>query len=394
MAELSRRTHIGESTLCAWKRKLGTNPAWRPSRRAYALPRRIFTDEQEDRLVDRIVTDYLSKGLFYCDEDFKLDARRFYDEICAELEEKAAFNPEDAARLHRMPDFKVSGPFIRDFRSRHGMALRRPSLRRRRRVTEEEMTEFVHRVEDVMGRIPPERIVNLDETNWRSVSPGFLTWGHRGAESVPCTIEKNEKEGITVIAAVDAAGNKLPLTIIGKWKTPRCLAAMDLPTNVWTSVSTTGCTNSEVMCTYLALLRMRAYPDGRLVVMLDTYSAHRAQVVREAAERHGIELLFIPPGCTDRLQPLDRKIFGVLKGYARQLWRQQYHALHGGKTTRARMASNLIEAWNRITPDVIESAWAIYQGNWGAEISDDSEADLLDSDYHPEVTNRDLQDLA
>jgi hypothetical protein len=292
-----------------------------------------------------------------------------------------------------MPEFKASAPFVQDFRARNGMALRRPSLKRRRRVTEAEMTQFIHHVKQVMTRIPSESLVNLDETNWRSASPDFLTWGRRATESVSCIGENDQKEGITVIATVDAAGNQLPLTIIGKGKTRRCLAALHLPPEVWTSVPQSRWTNSDVMCSYFSLWRTHVYAEGPLVLMLGTYPVHRTQIVRTTAEQWGIELLFIPPGCTDRLQPLDRKIFGVLKGYARQLWRQQYHATHGGKTTRSRMASNLMEAWDRISPEVIEAASVIDQGDWGANVSDDAETDLDDTEYHPEITRDDLQDL-
>jgi hypothetical protein len=144
---------------------LAQNPDWRPSRRAYAGPRRIFTDAQEDQLINQIVTIYLAKGLFYCDEDFKLDARRFYQELGSELEAQAVFSKAAEEKLRMMPEFKASAHFVQDFRARHRMALRRPSLKRRRRITEEEMTEFVHQVEEVMERVPADRIINLDEAN-------------------------------------------------------------------------------------------------------------------------------------------------------------------------------------------------------------------------------------
>jgi hypothetical protein len=394
LSRLAGRVGLKVTTLSCWKRMLARDPTWRPSRDAYALPHRIFTDAQEARLLGRIFCEYLYKGFFYCDEDFKIDALKFHQEIFNDLEERASYSQNDFEALAKMRDFKASDSFVHDFRARHRMALRRPSMKRRRRVTEEEMEAFIHRAQELMRGVPAERIVNLDETNWRSVAPGFLTWATRGAESVPCIIDNDEKEGITVIAAIDAAGSKLPLTIIGKGKTPRCLAALNLRAAVWTATSISGWTNSEVMCRYFELLRVHLDPDGPLVLVLDTYSAHRAEAVRAAAAIWNIELLFIPPGCTDRLQPLDRKVFGVLKGYARQLWRQQYHDSHGGKTTRAKMASNLIEAWDRIAPHVIESAWSIDTNDWGVNSSEDDEEDLADREYHLEITVEGLLDFA
>jgi hypothetical protein len=123
------------------------------------------------------------------------------------------------------------------------------------------------------------------------------------------------------------------LTIIGKGKTPICLAALNLPPDVWATTSESGWMTRGVMCHYFMLLGNELFLDGRLVVLLNTYSVHRANLVREAAEQCGTELVFILPG-TDRLQPLDLRVFGVLKSYARQLWRTQDHASHGEKTSK------------------------------------------------------------
>jgi hypothetical protein len=166
----------------------------------------------------------------------------------------------------------------------------------------------------------------------------------KGSESVSCTIENSEKEGITVIGAVDALGTRLPLTVIGKGKTSRCSTALNLPLGVWEVTSDSGWTTCEVMCRCFQLLRQQLCLTGPLIVLLDAYSAHRAEITRSAAVACRIELVFIPPGCTDRLQPLDRHIFGVLKAHARRMWRTDYHQNHGAKTTRSMMAQNLVES--------------------------------------------------
>jgi hypothetical protein len=48
LALLSKRVHITRPTLSTWRQKVQGDPAWRPSRRAYAAPQRIFTDSQEE----------------------------------------------------------------------------------------------------------------------------------------------------------------------------------------------------------------------------------------------------------------------------------------------------------------------------------------------------------
>jgi transposase len=68
---------------------------------------------------------------------------------------------------------------------------------------------------------------------------------------------------------------------------------------------------------YFAILRHELYREGPLIVILDVYAAHYSPEVREIARLWEIQLVFIPPGYTDKLQPLDRCIFGILKSYAR-----------------------------------------------------------------------------
>jgi hypothetical protein len=256
-------------------------------------------------------------------------------------------------------------------------------LKRRRSASAEEIDQFKRRFQSLIEQYPAERILNIDETNWRAVAAGFLTWAKAGTASVQCQIDNDEKQGVTAIAAINFAGKKHPLTIIGKGKTERYLNGFDLPAEVWTSTSETGWTTSDVMCRYFAHLRERLFPEGPIILLLDCYSAHRCQLVRTAAEHWRIDLVFIPPGCTDLLQPLDRRVFGVLKAHARQVWRVQYHNSHGGKTTRQMMAKNLIDSWDSVTPEVIRSAWNCYEVNWSEDLIDPSAPESSDDEYQP-----------
>jgi hypothetical protein len=74
LSKLLQAIHISDSTLSHWKKMLMVNSSWRPSRRASAMPRRIFSDEQEDQLIARIRRKNLDNGLYYCDEDFRLNS--------------------------------------------------------------------------------------------------------------------------------------------------------------------------------------------------------------------------------------------------------------------------------------------------------------------------------
>jgi hypothetical protein len=369
------------------------DPEWRPSNEPYRDAQYIFTYEEELRLVSHIQATYLDKGLYYSDQDFKHDALVFYQNLVSEISERLAQGEViDTTRFDK--GFKCSRPFIKAFRKRHDYALRRPNLKRRPTVNEAQAAEFIARVNVLMKRYPADRIINIDETNWRTVAPGFLTWGVKGAESAHCNIDNDDKEGVSVIAAINAAGEKLPLTVIGKGKTRRCLAGYQLPETVWVNYSDSGWTTLDIMCRYFADLRRRLFPDGApVLVILDTYSAHRSEIVREIARLWGIDLVFIPPGCTDRLQPLDRKVFGALKSFARQQWRMNYHQSFGAKVKRPMIAEGLVQAWDRVTHETIEDAWAIYHPGWNADEEAGDPIGLNDSEYRQLILVHDLLDM-
>jgi hypothetical protein len=115
--------------------------------------------------------------------------------------------------------------------------------------------------------------------------------------------------------------------------------------------------------------------------------------VREVATLWEIDLVFIPPGCTDLLQPLDRRVFGVMKSFARQNWRRQYHRTGGAQVTRPMIAQSLIDAWDRITPDVIESAWEIFEPDWN-DAEDSQQGSDHDGEYQRQYTEEDFLDFA
>jgi hypothetical protein len=52
-------------------------------------------------------------------------------------------------------------------------------------------------------------------------------------------------------------------------------------------------------------------------LVLDVSPSHQTNNVKKLAQRIGMELLFVSAGATERLQPLNRRIFGELKSRVR-----------------------------------------------------------------------------
>jgi hypothetical protein len=55
------------------------------------------------------------------------------------------------------------------------------------------MGRFIAEVHKLLGQYPGDRIVNVEETNWKAVPGAFITWAHTNTETVKIQIGDDEK---------------------------------------------------------------------------------------------------------------------------------------------------------------------------------------------------------
>jgi hypothetical protein len=104
-------------------------------------------------------------------------------------------------------------------------------------------------------------------------------------------------------------------------------------------------------------------PDGEPIwLILDAYSIHRQETIRAYAEDLRIHLLFVPPGLTEELQPLDRFVFGAMKGTFRRLYRLHCEFNPAAAIDKEIVTGFLIRGWESVTTALLEGAWALYEG--------------------------------
>jgi hypothetical protein len=118
---------------------------------------------------------------------------------------------------------------------------------------------------------------------------------------------------------------------------------------------------TEPFTEWLGWLRGQRDEGNPVWLILDCYSVHRQETIRAHAEELGIHLLFIPPGLTDELQPLDRFVFGVMKGTCRRLDRLHRECDPAAATNQQIAAAFLIRAWEGVSTRVLEDAWSLYE---------------------------------
>ena len=291
----------------------------------------------------------INQGQLFTDKDFKILAFAAFWEKYLNAEE--------------IPDFRCSNGFIHDFKKRHNFSSRRSHLKRRPNIKEEDLQIWKHRIEELLKNVPKDHIVNVDETAWFFYPKGLLTWATKGSTDITISINGSDKDNITALCAITAAGTKLPMMLIAAGKTEAVEQSQlgDIYPH-WKAHSESGWTTEETFVEYLLHIS-EFYQNEEVHLILDVYAAHRTERVKETARNNNIQLYFIPPGCTDLVQPLDVKVFGCLKATARKLFRERYVGVNSPKVTSQDAVQNLIRAWESVSTQITEDAWEIYHTN-------------------------------
>ena len=207
--KLSKLSDIPETTLKYWKRCLTINNDWRPWNNNHGLGHRIFTNDEEIAIKEFIVSNFLSQGYYFTDEDFVDIASQAY------LEK----NHQNNQMIQK--DFLISRGFIYDFKKRNRISSRRPHVKRRPLISETDKNEFIQKIQNLLSTKDHSRIINADETSWKCFPCGIFTWSETGSDNVKVYFNGNLKQSLTVMAGIKADGTKLPLFIIAKGTTER-----------------------------------------------------------------------------------------------------------------------------------------------------------------------------
>lgn len=80
-----------------------------------------------------------------------------------------------------------------------------------------------------------------------------------------------------------------------------------------------GWTDSDTFYEYLNHIKSQFNDDEDIHIILDQLFAHKCEEILEAARDLGIILHFIPSGLTDLYQPLDVKLFVIIKAYLKHM---------------------------------------------------------------------------
>ena len=169
----------------------------------------------------------------------------------------------------------------------------------------------------LMEEIPELFILNLDHTALKYVPVSCWTMAEQGVKKVSIA-GIDDKRQITAVFTVTLDGQFLPVHLIYQGSTKACLPRVKFPTywhvtsspNHWANEITTKDCIENILNPYLIHKRakLNLASNQHALCIFDNFKGQLTDEVLKLLEDSYIDIVFVPPNCTDMLQPLDLSV--------------------------------------------------------------------------------------
>ena len=141
LSEISRETSIPLKTISNWYKQFKSDREWRPySTLNRSWAHRIFTNEEEQNMVDFIKDNFIIQGKLFTDTLFRELAISVF-----------LYKYKDE---EQMPDFMVSDHFIHDFKQRNHISSRTAHPKRRSNENQDQNIQWENNIENLLSTFP------------------------------------------------------------------------------------------------------------------------------------------------------------------------------------------------------------------------------------------------
>ena len=181
--------------------------------------------------------------------------------------------------------------------------------------------------------IPPELILNWDQTGINLVPSSSWTMEQKGAKRVELT-GIDDKRQITAVFCGSLTGDFLPIQLVYQGKTNRCHPQYQFPTdwhithspNHWATEESTKDYLREIFFPYIDGMRSRIglEDDHPALAIFDNFKGQITVDIMQLLEEHNVHVVKLPPNCTDRLQPMDLSVNKAAKNFLRGRFNEWY----------------------------------------------------------------------
>ena len=222
-------------------------------------------------------------------------------------------------------------------------------------------------------------IANVDQTPVPFSMTPKTTLNEQGSRTVNVHSSTGSTMQLTLAVFVTASGKKLTPYIIFKGKLNRCIVRefskinSRYPENAHFTVQDSAWMDEQCCLEWVEKCVKpwaESAPEGIIqLLFLDSYKCHQqASVVNSIAEL-GVEVQFIPGGCTGLCQAVDVGVNKPLKNRMHAMWEEYMleEGLQQLKTcppTRQKMAHWCFDALQDLPEDLVKNAWRHGEYSW------------------------------
>ena len=182
-----------------------------------------------------------------------------------------------------------------------------------------------------MEEIPPELILNRDQTGIKIVPSSTWTMEQQGAKRVE-TIGANDKRLITAVFCGSLTGDFLPIQVIYQGKTTRCHPRYEFPLEWdithspkhWSNEATMIQYIEKIIIPYINSTREAFEDDTPALIIMDNFKGQITSSVTNLLEANNIHVCLLPLNTTDRLQPMDVSVNKPAKDFLKKQFEDWY----------------------------------------------------------------------
>ena len=184
-----------------------------------------------------------------------------------------------------------------------------------------------------LANIPRDLILNWDQTALKIVPVNSWTMEKKGSKRVEL-IAIDDKRQITGVFACSLTGTFLPLQLIYSGKTMASLPKYQFPSNWHVTFTENHWANESTMIDYFHKIILPYIKQKRLdlklsdnypaLVLFDVFKGQCTDSFLNLLRSNHILYVFVPPNCTDKLQPLDLTINKPAKEYLHHKFQNWY----------------------------------------------------------------------
>ena len=176
------------------------------------------------------------------------------------------------------------------------------------------------------NEIPPDLIMNLDQTPLKYVPVSHHTMAKKGAKSVSIA-GSSDKRCITGTFVITLAGDFLPMQLIYGGKTTQSLPRFKFPESFSLSVNSKHFSNmeesikiiNEIVLPYVDKQREKLDNHGQAALLiLDVFRGQMTQEVTTLLHENNILFVTVPNNMTHLFQPLDLTVNGHCKPFMKK----------------------------------------------------------------------------